>query len=139
MTPETFNHLGQNLAVTMRAIKDLVPHRTNPRTHSELQLRQIARSIAEFGFTNPILVDGDGGILAGHGRIEGAKLLGIVQVPVIELCHLSEAQRRAYIIADNRLAEKAGWDQGLLAQELEYLTIENAIMLLRPPVGLGTR
>ena len=70
---------------------------------------------------NPILVDGDNGIICGHGRLEGAKLLGIDHVPIIELKHLNEAQKRAYIIADNRLAEKAGWDQGLLALELDYL------------------
>jgi len=121
LASESFDHLGQNLAITMRALKDLIPHKTNPRTHSEKQIRQIARSIGAFGFTNPVLVDGGNGILAGHGRVEGAKLLGLTQVPVIELSHLSEVQRRAYIIADNKLAENAGWNRDLLALELDYL------------------
>jgi hypothetical protein len=105
----------------MLPIVSLKPHSRNPRTHSRQQIRQIADSIRTFGFTNPVLVDRDGGIIAGHGRIEGAKLLGIKEVPTICLADMTEAQKRAYIIADNRLAENAGWDRELLALELNYI------------------
>ena len=86
----------------------LVPYARNPRTHSEEQVLQIAASIAEFGFTNPILVDSKAGILAGHGRLLAARKLGLTEVPVIVLDHLSDTQKRAFIIADNRLALSAG-------------------------------
>jgi hypothetical protein len=99
----------------------LRPRATNPRTHSKKQIRQIADSIERFGFTNPVLVDRTGGIVAGHGRIEAAKLLGIEKVPTIRLEDLTEAEIRAYVIADNRLAENAGWDHELLAIELQGL------------------
>lgn len=102
-------------------VTSLKPYANNPRTHSKKQVRQIADSIREFGWTNPVLVDGEGGVIAGHGRIEAAKLLGIGEVPVVSLEHLSEAQKRAYIIADNRLAENAGWDAELLSIELQGL------------------
>ena len=107
--------------IAWHPVSDLKPYPRNPRTHSKAQIRQIAASIEEFGFTNPILVVSDGGIIAGHGRLEAAKLLGLNRVPVIQLDHLSEAQKRAYVIADNRLAEKAGWDQELLVLELQGL------------------
>jgi hypothetical protein len=94
---------------------------TNPRTHSEKQLRQIADSIRTFGFTNPVLVDRDNGIVAGHGRVEAAKRLKLKSVPTIRLEDMTEAEIRAYVIADNRLAENAGWDRELLAIELQYL------------------
>ena len=97
---------------------DLIPYARNARTHSEAQVALIAGSIREFGFTNPVLVDGENGIIAGHGRVLAARKLGLATVPVIELAHLSEAQKRAYILADNRLAEQAGWDRELLALEL---------------------
>src|SRR6185437_12861003 len=93
----------------------------NPRTHSKRQIRQIADSIKAFGFTNPIIVDDTGGILAGHGRIEACKVLGIATVPTIRLSRMTEADKRAYVIADNKLAENAGWDRELLALELQYL------------------
>ena len=93
----------------------------NPRTHSDAQVAQIAASIAEFGFCSPLLVDSKDGILAGHGRWLASQKLGLAQVPVIVLDHLSEIQKRAYILADNRLAESAGWDQELLAGELAAL------------------
>jgi DNA modification methylase len=99
----------------------LRPRPTNPRTHSEKQLRQIADSIQTFGFTNPILVDRDNGIVAGHGRVEAAKRLKLESVPTIRLEDMTEAEIRAYVIADNRLAENAGWDRELLAIELHYL------------------
>jgi DNA modification methylase len=99
----------------------LAPYQRNPRTHSEEQVTQIAASIAEFGFCNPILVDSRDGIVAGHGRLLAAKKLGLAQVPVIVLDHLDENQRRAYLLADNRLSELAGWDPELLALELKQL------------------
>jgi ParB-like chromosome segregation protein Spo0J len=102
-------------------IDRLVPYARNPRTHSEEQVIQIAASIAEFGFTNPILVDTKDGIIAGHGRLLGARKLGLTEVPVIVLDHLTEAQKRAYIIADNKLALNAGWDEELLNTELAAL------------------
>ena len=108
----------RDLAVVYRAIGELKAHARNPRTHSMKQIRQIAESIRRFGFTNPILIDAEDRIIAGHGRIEAAKLLGLSTVPTIRLDHLTEAQKRAYVIADNRLAELAGWDRELLALEL---------------------
>ena len=99
----------------------LRPYERNARTHSTEQVAKIAASIAEFGFTNPILVDSDDGIIAGHGRLMAAKELGLAEVPVIVLDHLTDAQRRAYILADNRLAELAGWDDSLLLAELQDL------------------
>ena len=102
----------------------LIPFARNPRTHSDAQIAQIAASIAEFGFNNPILVDTKAGIIAGHGRLLAARKLGLTEVPVIVLDHLSEAQRRAYVIADNKLAENAGWDDELLRSELAALQEE---------------
>ena len=99
-------------------VADLIPYSRNSRTHSEEQVAQIAASIREFGFTNPVLVDGDRGVIAGHGRLLAARKLGLDEVPVIELAHLTEAQRRAYVIADNKLALNAGWDLDLLKVEL---------------------
>src|SRR5215510_1596692 len=92
-----------------------VRHRTrqNARTHSKRQIRQIADSIERFGFCNPILIDDDRTILAGHGRVKAAELLGLAEVPTVRLSHLSDADKRAYVIADNRLAEIAGWDRDL--------------------------
>src|ERR1700722_4411420 len=102
-------------------VERLTPYSGNVRTHSKTQTRQIAKSIERFGHTNPILIDDGGQIIAGHGRIEAAKLLGIVSVPALRLSHLSRADQRAYVLADNRLAEKAGWDRELLAIELQAL------------------
>lgn len=102
-------------------IDRLRPYERNPRTHSPEQITKIAASLLEFGWTNPILVDGDAGIIAGHGRLLAARELGMTTVPVIELTHLTEAQKRAYVIADNRLALDAGWDEDLLAEELKAL------------------
>ena len=103
------------------AIADLIPYARNSRTHSDAQVAQIAASIREFGFTNPVLVDGANGVIAGHGRILAARKLGMDTVPVIELAHLSEAQKRAYVIADNKLAMNAGWDDEMLRAEFEEL------------------
>nr|WP_281721807.1 DNA methyltransferase [Nitrosomonas nitrosa] len=112
----------RDLEVMYRPAESLRPHDRNPRTHSKKQIRQIAESIKAFGWTNPILVDSEDGIIAGHGRVEAAKLLGMASVPTIQIGDLSEAQKRAYIIADNRLAESAGWDTELLRLELQYVT-----------------
>lgn len=106
------------LSVRYVPIDLLIPYAKNSRTHSAEQLSQIAASIVEFGWTNPILVDGANGIIAGHGRVLAAKQLGFTEVPVVELSHLTETQKRAYIIADNKLALNAGWDEELLRLEL---------------------
>jgi ParB-like chromosome segregation protein Spo0J len=95
-----------------------------PRTHTKKQTQQIAASIKEFGFINPVLIDGVDGIVAGHGRVEAAKLLGMKDVPTVSVEHLTPAQIRAYVIADNKLAENAGWDRALLALELKELSVE---------------
>ena len=102
-------------------MRELRPHPNNARTHSKKQIRQIAKSIQQFGFCNPVLVDDAKQIIAGHGRVEAAKLLGIDAVPTVRLSHLSAADKRAYVLADNKLAEKAGWDRELLAIELQGL------------------
>lgn len=104
-----------------RAIGALIPFARNSRTHSDEQVAQIAASIREFGWTNPILVDGDNGIIAGHGRLAAARKLGITEVPVVVLDHLTDAQKRALVIVDNKLALNAGWDFELLASEIEGL------------------
>lgn len=109
-------------AVEMYLVSDLVPFARNARTHSDAQVAKIAGSIREFGFNNPVLVDAKSGIIAGHGRVLAARKLGLERVPVIALSHLSEAQKRAYILADNRLAEQAGWDRELLGLELADLS-----------------
>ena len=103
----------------------LLPYARNARTHSEAQVAQIAASIAEFGFTNPILAGSDGVIVAGHGRLAAAQKLGLEAVPVVVLDHLSPTQRRALVIADNRIAENAGWDDGVLLAEIEALKLED--------------
>ena len=105
----------------MKQITGLAPYARNARTHSEEQIAQIAASIAEFGFTNPILIGGDDVIIAGHSRLRAAQMLELPEVPVIVLDHLSDAQRRALIIADNRIAQNAGWDEDLLRAELATL------------------
>lgn len=105
-----------------RPITALKSHAGNARTHSKRQVRQLADSITRFGFTNPVLIADDDTVLAGHGRIAAAKQLGMTHVPTVRLSHLSEAERRAYVIADNKLALNAGWDQDLLAVELQALT-----------------
>lgn len=102
-------------------VSDLVPYARNSRTHSDEQVSKIAASIREFGFLNPVIVDGEGGIIAGHGRVMAAQRLGMESVPTVEASHLTDAQRRAYIIADNRLALDAGWDDELLRVEFAEL------------------
>lgn len=112
-------------SIELWPIDRLVPYERNARTHSPEQVKQIAASIQEFGFTNPILVGSDDGILAGHGRLAAAKDLGMAKVPVIVLDHLSPAQRRAYVLADNQLALNAGWDEEMLQQEVMALNLED--------------
>jgi len=102
-------------------IADLIPYARNSRTHSDAQVAQIAASIKEFGWTNPVLIDAGGGIIAGHGRVLAARKLGMTDVPCIRLDHLSDAQKRALIIADNRLALSAGWDDEMLRVEFAEL------------------
>lgn len=109
------------LEIIYKNIDDLIPYINNTRTHSEEQVNQIASSIKEFGFTNPVLIDEQGGLIAGHGRVMGAKKLGLKEVPTITLNNLTEAQKKAYIIADNKLALNAGWDEELLKIEIEAL------------------
>ena len=103
------------------SVDRLIPYIANARTHSEEQIAKVAASILEFGFTNPILVDGNDGIIAGHCRLTAARKINLDNVPVVVLDHLSDAQRRAYILADNKLALDSGWDEDLLSAELERL------------------
>ena len=109
------------MQVEQIGVGDLIPYINNSRTHSDEQVMQVASSIKEFGFTNPILIDGEGGIIAGHGRLMAAKKLGLGEVPCIRLGHLTEAQRKAYVIADNQLALNSGWDLDSLRVEIERL------------------
>ena len=109
------------LKIEYQKIKDLIPYAKNARNHTKKQIRQIAASIQTFGFIVPILIDKDKGILAGHGRAASAEYLGMEQVPCIQVEHLTEEQKRAYILADNKLTEVAGWNNDLLAQELQFL------------------
>jgi len=103
------------------AVADLIPYARNSRTHSPAQIDKLAASIREFGFLNPIIVDGSNGIIAGHGRVMAAKKLGLSVLPVIEAAHLTDAQRRAYVLTDNRTALDAGWDNEMLRIELQDL------------------
>ena len=107
--------------IKMVQASDLVPYAMNSRTHSQSQVSQIAASIREFGFTNPVLIKPDRTIIAGHGRVLAANALGIDQVPCIELDHLDDHQVRAYVIADNRIALNSGWDDEILSSEISRL------------------
>jgi hypothetical protein len=110
-------------ALVMVPIEELAPYEKNARTHTDEQVTQIVESIKEFGFTAPILIDGDKGVLAGHGRLMAARFLEMKEVPCVMLSHLTAEQRRAYILADNKLALNAGWDLDLLAVEIEALKL----------------
>jgi DNA modification methylase len=112
----------RQLSIVYQDVRELKPRAANARTHSRKQIAQIANSIRQFGFVNPVLVDDFNAIIAGHGRVEGAKAIGLDQVPTVRLADMSETEIRAYVIADNRLAENAGWDRALLGLELQYLT-----------------
>jgi DNA modification methylase len=109
------------LTIQYKKIDELIPYARNSRTHSDAQVAQIAASIKEFGWTNPVLMDGDNGIIAGHGRVLAARVLGQTDIPTIELSHLSDIQKKAYIIADNKLALNAGWDDEVLGIEIAEL------------------
>lgn len=111
-----------DLQVVYRRPEELVPYARNARTHSPEQVQRIAASIREFGFTQPILLDGENGVLAGHGRLAAAQLLKLERVPTIDLTGLTKAQQRAYILADNRIALDAGWDEAMLGIEIEELS-----------------
>jgi DNA modification methylase len=113
-----------SLTITYKDPAQLKPRARNPRTHTAKQIRQIQASIKEFGFINPVLIDGTNGIIAGHGRVEAAKLVGMHDVPTVRVDHLTPTQIRAYVIADNKLAENAGWDRELLTLELQELSVE---------------
>lgn len=121
---------AHKMQIELRPIDRLIPYARNARTHTDAQVAQIAASIKEFGWTNPILVDGDNGIIAGHGRVLAARKLGMETVPCIELAHLTDTQRKAYILADNQLALNAGWDKELLALELGELQADGFDMEL---------
>ena len=113
--------MAEHIEITHRSIADLIPSARNARTHSAAQITQIAASIQEFGWTNPVLIDPANGIIAGHGRVLAAHQIGMQEVPCIVLAHLTETQRRAYVLADNKLALNAGWDEELLRLELTDL------------------
>lgn len=112
----------KHLSIDYQSVGALTPRPSNPRTHTAKQVQQIADSIRRFGFTNPILVDDDNSVIAGHGRLEAAKQLGLDDVPTVRLSDMNRAEIRAYVIADNKLAENAGWDRNLLGLELQYLS-----------------
>jgi DNA modification methylase len=114
--------MAKDLKIQYRAIDQIVPNVRNARSHSDAQVGQLARSIEAFGFINPIIVDEAGSVVAGHARLTAAKILGLELVPTIRVDHLDEAEKRAYMLADNRHAENAGWDENLLRVELEFLT-----------------
>lgn len=117
--------MSHSINIEYVPVADLIPYAANSRTHSDVQVTQIAASIREFGFTNPILVNGENTIIAGHGRLMAAKKLGLDEVPVISLDHLSKAQQKALVIADNQLALNAGWDIDMLKVEIEGLQLED--------------
>ena len=118
------------LSIIYRKIPELKPYPRNARTHSRKQVKQIGAAITEFGFTNPVLIDESDQIIAGHGRVQAAKLLGLAEVPTVQIAHLSATQKRAYILADNRLAEKAGWDKEILVVELQGLLADGFEVVL---------
>ncbi len=113
--------VSASLRIEYRALDSLIPYVRNPRTHSEEQTAQIAASIKEFGFTNPVLLDGENGVIAGHGRLAAARTLGLKMVPCIELGHLTPAQKRSYLIADNKIAQNGLWNEEFLRLELTEL------------------
>ena len=120
----------QSAALEQIPTASLIPYTRNARTHSDIQVQQIAGSIREFGFLNPVLIDGENSIIAGHGRVMAASILKIETVPCRRITHLTDAQRRAYVIADNRIALSSGWDSELLANELSDLHADEFDMAL---------
>lgn len=128
--------MNASLAIEYLPLADLTPYARNSRTHSPEQVEALAHSIRTFGFNNPVLIDGDGVIVAGHGRVMAASRACLEQVPCIRLAHLSEAQRRAYVIADNKMADMGGWDMATLAGEIEELMMDAAAGLQLADFGL---
>jgi DNA modification methylase len=116
--------------IEWQSVDKLIPYAKNARTHSDEQVAQIAGSIKEFGFNNPVLVDKDNSVIAGHGRLMAARKLGMDKVPVVQLGHMTEAQRKAYVLADNRIALNSGWDAGMLSLELQDLKDDIDLSLL---------
>ena len=116
--------MSEAISIRYVSVADLIPYAANSRTHSDEQVTQIAASIREFGFTNPILINSEKTIIAGHGRLMAAKKLGLEQVPAITLDHLNKAQQKALVIADNQLALNAGWNTDMLKAEIEGLNFE---------------
>lgn len=116
--------MSKEINIKYISVADLIPYAANSRTHSDAQVAQIAASIREFGWTNPILIDGENTIIAGHGRLLAARKLGLEEVPAIILDHLTKAQQRSLVIADNQLALNAGWDMDMLKAEIEGLNFE---------------
>lgn len=110
-----------DITIVNKSVNDLSPYVNNARTHSESQINKIAQSIETFGFNSPILIDGENTIIAGHGRLVAAKKLGLKEVPVIYLNHLTDDQKKAYIIADNKLSEESEWDFSVLVDEIESI------------------
>ena len=121
---------GQSAVIEQISTAELIPYARNARTHSEQQVQQIAGSIQEFGFCNPVLIDATNGIIAGHGRVMAAQLLKLESVPCLRLSHLTDAQKRAYVLADNRIALSSGWDDEMLANELSDLHADEFDMAL---------
>lgn len=113
--------MAEKLKIVYKDIEELIPYARNSRTHSDAQVAQIAASIKEFGWRNPVLVDGENGIIAGHGRVLAARKLGIKDIPTLDGSDMTETQKRAFIIADNKIALNAGWDEELLMLEIEDL------------------
>ena len=124
------NFENERVFVERWSIDRLIPYARNARTHSNAQVAQIAASIAEFGFNNPVLVDADGGIIAGHGRVLAARKLSLAEVPVIILRHLNQNQKRAFALADNKIALNAGWDEEMLRLELQALADQDVALAL---------
>ena len=116
--------MPEKLQIHYKNIEDLIPYARNSRMHNETQVAQIAASIKEFGWRNPVLVDGNNGIIAGHGRVLAARKLGITEIPTIDCSDMSEAQRRAYVIADNKIAINAEWDAEMLMLEIDDLKLQ---------------
>lgn len=126
---------SNKLSITYKRVEDLIPYARNSRTHSDAQVAQIAASIKEFGWRVPILIDGENGIIAGHGRVLAARKLGMDEVPTIDGSDMTDTQKRAYVIADNKIALNAGWDEELLAleiQDLKELAVDISLLAFDP-------
>lgn len=126
---------SNKLSITYKRVEDLIPYARNSRTHSDAQVAQIAASIKEFGWRVPILIDGENGIIAGHGRVLAARKLGMDEVPTIDGSDMTETQKRAYVIADNKIALNAGWDEELLAleiQDLKEMAVDISLLAFDP-------